>query len=1014
MVDKLTPRLGLPEPFLTNPLKVDVGRLQQALEMIDSNAVMLTDWDITADGWQKMGTIKGLAQGKIAASLMVVTGTGFANILFQTGDGTVKTVGDPARMTVSAQTSLGANAPTILGGRVVETAADEYEIWFNIAIGTSPRKWSGLLIAGNGATIDWTHAMGTHPSDGVELQISRALTSFDVASDTRTDIGTLLSTGHLGSGVVQLDYLTTVDLKDRLWKTGELVRIKKADATDAKGFPPALVSADPSATGWFIRCLSINDTRTVKEFEFTSESAGVIRTYKARLSGTTWSVAKVYTSLDKPTANDISALGMRAPVTGTDVVNLNDMYSPDYYGATAIKSTASAVAANNYPFDEVGTVLVLPFGDTFSCTQLYVTQSGRVAARSYDGSTWTTWRKQANSGVNDDITSMTGLTGSFKLGGDGVGDYDAVTMRQLKASSGGSGPTMNGVVNNFLGAVEWWNGSRAKTPAGYVPADGQLLKRADYPEIWAAIKAGILNSVSDALWRGDKNANPESFGKHRAKYSLGYKADGATDGTLDDGETFRMPDLNGVKVDGVNSWTYGTSSPALHLRGDTFGINGTTEAGTVSRNAAPDITGETVTSFSTNTSIWDAMSGAFGLDYGNTVTQVGNQSAIATAGNARKANMSFKASRSAASYGRDGTTEVRPNSAIGIWLIRVSGSFQAASTSFDVITGDTVLPGNNTIVYGGAIKSVYQIAGKEYLRAQLVARKSIGGNGQINLSFTDSSSGTPIHTVFRFNADGVDRTFSGGAFRALDLQYINANDANGNLIIQAPRDYRSIASYDLPAVYPLGVTGGIQKSDSFPGAGWPSGDIVGLIHNRGWADQSGHSTSFQIGYHGQSLRIGYRGATYNAPDSNWYLGRFYEFRTARNTTVDANGFVKTASPIVTIRGTGLFEANEEATGVTVKRVKLGEYLITGCKGLHSDAAWGGPEGGFSIPHDRNDQPLIWLDYDMNADGSILVKTYHRVNTSAPEFAQNHRPGLVDGSPADIPTGTFIQVRVNMA
>ena len=74
MVDKLTPRLGLPEPFLTNPLKVDVGRLQQALEMIDSNAVMLTDWDITADGWQKMGTIKGLAQGKIAASLMVVTG----------------------------------------------------------------------------------------------------------------------------------------------------------------------------------------------------------------------------------------------------------------------------------------------------------------------------------------------------------------------------------------------------------------------------------------------------------------------------------------------------------------------------------------------------------------------------------------------------------------------------------------------------------------------------------------------------------------------------------------------------------------------------------------------------------------------------------------------------------------------------------------------------------------------------------------------------------------------------
>ena len=795
MVDKLTPRLGLPEPFLTNPLKVDVGRLQQALEMIDTNAVMLTDWDITADGWQKMGTIKGLAQGKIAASLMVVTGTGFANILFQTGDGTVTTVGDPARMTVSAQTSLGANAPTILGGRVVETAADEYEIWFNIAIGTSPRKWSGLLITGNGAKIDWTHAMGTQPSDGVELQISRVLTSFDVASDTRTDIGTLLSTGHLGSGVVQLDYLTTVDLKGRMWKTGELVRIKKADATDAKGFPPALVSADPSATGWFIRCLSINDTRTVKEFEFTSESAGIIRAYKARLSGTTWSVAKVYTSLDKPTANDISALGMRAPVTGTNVVNLNDMYGPDYYGATAIKNTASAVAANNYPFDEVGTVLVLPFGDTFSCTQLYVTQSGRVAARSYDGSTWTTWRKQANSGVNDDITSMTGLTGPLKLGGDGVGDYDAVTMRQLKAASGGSGPTMNGVVNNFLGAVEWWNGSRAKTPAGYAPADGQLLKRADYPEIWAAIKAGILNSVSDTLWRGDKNANPESFGKHRAKYSLGYKADGTTDGTLDDGETFRMPDLNGVKVDGVNGWAYGTSSPALHLRGDTFGVDGTTEAGTVSRNAAPDITGASISAFSTSTSLWDAMSGAFGLDHGNTVTQVGNQATIATAGAARKANMSFKASRSAASYGRDNTTEVRPNSAIGIWLIRVGGSFVAANTNFSVIAGDATKPGNNTQIVGGEIISDYQVGGVSECKVTLKALGSIGGFYAARLSIINNSKGgTPKNLDFmddgslnvpaaltagRVNATGeISTTDTVNAINQINVKYRPGGDTS--------------------------------------------------------------------------------------------------------------------------------------------------------------------------------------------------------------------------------------------
>lgn len=718
MVDKLTPRLGLPEPFLTNPLKVDVGRLQQALEMIDTNAVMLTDWDITADGWQKMGTIKGLAQGKIAASLMVVTGTGFANILFQTGDGTVTTVGDPARMTVSAQTSLGANTPTILGGRVVETAADEYEIWFNIAIGTSPRKWSGLLITGNGAKIDWTHAMGTQPSDGVELQISRALTSFDVASDTRTDIGTLLSTGHLGSGVVQLDYLTTVDLKGRLWKTGELVRIKKADATNDKGFPPALVSADPSATGWFIRCLSINDTRTVKEFEFTSESAGIIRAYKARLSGTTWSVAKVYTSLDKPTANDISALGMRAPVTGTVVVDLNDMYGPDYYGATAIKSTASAVAANNYPFDEVGTVLVLPFGDTFSCTQLYVTQSGRVAARSYDGSTWTPWRKQANSGVNDDITQLTALSGPLRLGGDAVGDYDAVTMRQLRSVSGGAGgPSMNGVMNYGVGDFHLRD-SRAFIQPYEVVSDGQLLNRADWPELWAY--AQMLSPISDTEWLADASK--------RGKYSNG-------DGTT----TFRVPDRNGVQQGSIR---------ALYGRGD-GGMSGAN--GLAFESAAPNITGA-VPGYSAGSyaQVFGNISrGAFFTD--NMFFPNGDGDAIPeskTSLTGRCNTLNFDASRSSPIYGAS-TDEILTRNFVGVWVIRASGGFVAANTSWSVINGDTTKPGNNTQIAGGEIISDYQVGGVSECKVTLKAQGTIGGFYGARLSIINNSKGgTPKNLDF--------------------------------------------------------------------------------------------------------------------------------------------------------------------------------------------------------------------------------------------------------------------------
>lgn len=1016
MVDKTTPRLGLPVPFLTNPLKIDVGKLTEALTMLDANAVMLTDWDITADGWQKMGTITDLAQGKIALTLMVITGTGFANIVMQTGDGSVTTVGDPARISVTAQTNLGPNEPTILGGKIVETAQDSYEVWFNIAPSTAPRKWSALLAAGNGAKIDWTHTVGAQPAGGVTILVARSLTDQEIASPTITRNGAVLTAGYAGLMGINLpyyDFAASGDkITDRIWRVGETIRVKKDDATAANGFPPEIPVLGAS---FRIHCDGINENRTMWYFTFTTEGVAPTTVYRIGRTNTAWTTppTRLYSSEKPPTAAEVKAVPTLTEPVNT-VINLNDRIMPAHYGVMSITNVAGAVAANNYPYDELGQLFVFPFGKAGGVTQLYVTVSGRIAARNYDGSVFTTWRKTANSGANDDITSLTALSGSLKLGGDAVNDYDAVTLRQLKATTGSGGPTMNGVANNFIGAVEWWNGSRAKLPAGYIQADGQLLKRADYPEIWAAIKAGILNSVSDTLWRGNKVSNPDGFGYHRAKYSLGYKADGATDGTLTDGETFRMPDLNGVKVDGVNSWTYGTSSPALHLRGDTFGVDGTTEAGTVSRNAAPNITGRITTARSSQSDIGPILTGQGDAFYasGALSTIEKNLSSLPSVTVAARGSWTtFDASLSAASYGRDNTTEVRPNSAIGIWLIRVSGSFQAANTTFEVITGDTVVPSNNTVVYGGAIKSVYQVAGKEYMRAQMVMRKTIGGTGQINLSFTDSSSGTPVDTVFRFNADGKDRTFSGGAFQPLDLNLIIPSDQSNGLVMAAPRDYRGITSYDLPEAYPLGVTGGITKGDS--GFGYQTGDILGMIHNRGWADKSGHSTTFQIAYHGNTGRIGYRGASYNTLQNAWFLSQFYEFKTTRNTTIDASGFVKAASPVVNIFGDGKHTVNEEAKGVTITRKGEGEYLIVGCMGLHSDAAWGGPDGGFSVPKDRNDQPLVWLDYKVNADGSIMVKTYHRTHMDAPEFARNIVAGKNDGDPIDIPKGLFVQARVNM-
>lgn len=699
MVDKTTPRLGLPVPYLTNPLKIDVGKLTDALTMLDKNAVMLTDWDITSDSWQKMGKVSNLAQGKIAITLMVVTGTGFANIVMQTGDGSVTTVGDPARITVTAQTNLGANSATILGGKLVEVAADTYEIWFNIAPSTAPRKWTGLLIAGNGATIDWTHSSGAQPTGGVALNIARSLTDQEIASQTITRDGAVLTAGYAGLMGIKLpyfDFAATGDtITSHVWRVGETMRVKAADATTANGFPATITGA--GATAWRIHCEGINEDRTSTVFIFASEGATPTWVYRITRTTTNWSAPRrMYTSDNPPAASEVKAVAQMDGIS--TVINLNDRILPAHYGVVSLTSATGAVAANNFPFDEPGQLTVFPFGASGGVTQVYIAKSGRIASRSYDGSVFTDWRKGAKSGANDDITSLTGLQGPLTLNADAAGDYDAVTLRQLKANSGGSGPTMNGVLNNFIGAVEWFNGSRAKLPPGYVAADGQTLQRSAYPDLWAAISGNFLNAVTEAQWNTQVSNARGSFYYNRGSYSLG---DGST--------TFRVPDLNGGQTGSIANTFLNGSAPSLSAN-----------VGQVRESAAPQIKGY----------LGNSGAGAFSATSDNTSALYQGpsfpnniQPGGVVAGTYNGVN--FDASRSDKVY-TGAAGELRPNTAVGIWIIRASGAFQSANTNFSVLDGDTVLPGNNTLVKGGEVISGYQVAGVSECTAKLQAVGTVG------------------------------------------------------------------------------------------------------------------------------------------------------------------------------------------------------------------------------------------------------------------------------------------------
>ncbi|QCT21734.1 hypothetical protein FEM41_19800 [Jejubacter calystegiae] len=223
------------------------------------------------------------------------------------------------------------------------------------------------------------------------------------------------------------------------------------------------------------------------------------------------------------------------------------------------------------------------------------------------------------------------------------------------------------------------------------------------------------------------------------------------------------------------------------------------------------------------------------------------------------------------------------------------------------------------------------------------------------------------------------------------------------LVSNVASDFGSNFNSLSPGDYAIGSAAavGMSSGPGITGQHWASVSKFGWNHSFlvDWVVDSGLS----------AVHLGTR--FYNGSSGSW--SGWTIFYNNRNTTKASDGTLKAASPVVKLFTDGSFDFTDEAEGVTVIRQGIGKYLIEGCQGLNSDAEWGGIDGGFDIPTDRNKQPLLWLDYDVNADGSVLVKTFHRTHPTAPVWARNERDGYTDGDPIDIPSDQYVSVRVGM-
>lgn len=211
--------------------------------------------------------------------------------------------------------------------------------------------------------------------------------------------------------------------------------------------------------------------------------------------------------------------------------------------------------------------------------------------------------------------------------------------------------------------------------------------------------------------------------------------------------------------------------------------------------------------------------------------------------------------------------------------------------------------------------------------------------------------------------------------------------------------------------------------------------ILNMTNGNSIASQN---NSVQMEFNTQATKVMFRAAMWGGEFSRWR-----EFYTTANTTKDSNGNLKAASPIVKVFADHI-ESNEESEGVELKKLHTGIYQLKNVLGMHSDASWGGINGGITIPSGINQLPLVYADYDVlvagerhpfngelvTADehGDIVIYTSYRKHFDLPQNVQYARLKtypeftksvngeqieLENGEPVDIPNGHWIDVRVNM-
>lgn len=196
-----------------------------------------------------------------------------------------------------------------------------------------------------------------------------------------------------------------------------------------------------------------------------------------------------------------------------------------------------------------------------------------------------------------------------------------------------------------------------------------------------------------------------------------------------------------------------------------------------------------------------------------------------------------------------------------------------------------------------------------------------------------------------------------------------------------------------------------QLNDSILGAGWyyttglgVGNDFGAFVLNLPWGGGTKGGQQLCFSPYGNIMQLRWANSATSGFDSNTRAATI--LHTA-NTTVDSNGFIKKASPIVRLFADKI-EVSEEASEQepVFEKVNLGHYLLKNTEGF-SDDGW-----YIEMPKDANGNVLVAVQYQQLEDNTIEVKTFAK---KFDEETGDILPNLE--KPRDIPVDRWIDIRL---